>query len=101
MGFQFVIATGPVQVFSAAARKTRDLHAGSWILSEATKSAALALLNADAELIFPAANKNELEDPQFAAVNKILAVADTDDPKALADQAHAAANQRIIALADK
>ena len=38
------IAIGPVQEFIAAARRTRDLWFGSYLLSEISKAAALSVL---------------------------------------------------------
>jgi len=37
MKYLFFASMGPVQSFIAAARKVRDLYAGSWILSEVAK----------------------------------------------------------------
>jgi CRISPR-associated protein Cmr2 len=45
---------GPVQDFIAAARRSRDLWAGSWLLSELSRRAAGALRDTGATLIFPA-----------------------------------------------
>ena len=53
MKYLVSVALGPVQDFIAAARKTRDLYAGSWVLSEISKAAALKLLDKQAEMIFP------------------------------------------------
>ncbi len=48
-----VIALGPVQDFISAARRTRDLWFGSYLLSEISKAAARAVRKAGGELIFP------------------------------------------------
>jgi len=50
------IALGPVQEFIATARRTRDLYAGSRLLSEAAARAAKALARevGAKNLIFPA-----------------------------------------------
>lgn len=47
------ISFGPVQGFIAAARRSRDLWAGSHLLSEVVKAAGLALLDRGAQLIYP------------------------------------------------
>ncbi len=47
------IALGPVQDFIAAARRTRDLWFGSYLLSQISKAAALAVHKAGGKLIFP------------------------------------------------
>jgi CRISPR-associated protein Cmr2 len=43
MRYLFTMSLGPVQGFIAAARRTRDLWAGSWLLSEVAKAAANCL----------------------------------------------------------
>lgn len=48
------LSIGPVQEFIAAARRTRDLWFGSYVLSEISKAAARAMHDAGAKLIFPA-----------------------------------------------
>lgn len=48
------IALGPVQGFIAAARRTRDLWFGSYMLSEVSKAAAYAASKNNGQLIFPA-----------------------------------------------
>lgn len=56
------ISLGPVQSLIGAARRTRDLWCGSWLLSEASRSAALALHKRHPNcLIFPCP-----EDPDSA-----------------------------------
>ncbi len=47
------ISIGPVQGFIAAARKTRDLWAGSYMLSEMVRAAGKCLLDRGATLIYP------------------------------------------------
>lgn len=93
MKYLFTAAVGPVRSFIMAARKTRDLYAGSMLLSEAAKAAARQFAAHD--LIFPAANEAELNSPEFSAVNKILALVDTDDPAELARQVRRAALSRL------
>ncbi len=66
------IAIGPVQEFIATARRTRDLWAGSYILSETAKAAAQAILDRGGELIFPDATIFAVAGS--SAPNKILAI---------------------------
>ncbi|HPP46226.1 MAG TPA: type III-B CRISPR-associated protein Cas10/Cmr2 [Accumulibacter sp.] len=47
------ITLGPVQGFIAAARRSRDLWAGSHLLSELVRAAALSLLDSGAKLVYP------------------------------------------------
>ncbi len=54
--YLITVSLGPVQGLIAAARRTRDLWCGSWVLSEAARAAARVLHHADPEaqpLIFP------------------------------------------------
>jgi CRISPR-associated protein Cmr2 len=54
--YLITISLGPVQGLIAAARRTRDLWCGSWVLSEAARAAAWVLHQADPKaqpLIFP------------------------------------------------
>lgn len=68
------IAIGPVQDFIAAARQTRDLAFGSFLLSELSKACARFLeVERQANLIFPPAKLPR----DFTVVNKILAEVDT------------------------
>ena len=52
--FLITLSLGPVQSLIGAARRTRDLWCGSWLLSEAARAAAHALHNQQKNcLIFP------------------------------------------------
>nr|WP_314717097.1 type III-B CRISPR-associated protein Cas10/Cmr2 [uncultured Fretibacterium sp.] len=100
------ISVGPVQEFIAAARRTRDLWFGSFMLSEISKAAAEALKDAKAELIFPAPNvpDKDLEpDSDLNVANVILARASGDDQamNALAERAREAAVARFKEFATK
>ena len=100
MRYLISIAVGPVQGFIAAARKTRDLYAGSWILSEVAKSAAAKLLEVQAEMIFPSAEKADLAaGSPFRAVNKVLAMVETGDPMALARDVEKRARESLLDMA--
>ena len=52
--YVLIVSIGPVQGFIAAARRSRDLWSGSWLLSEMAKACAKSLYEQKAELIFPA-----------------------------------------------
>ncbi len=86
--YLFVCSIGPVQDFIAAARSSRDLTYGSWLLSELAKTAARAIAEREGfdALIFPAPqNKDDLAaNSDLSVANKVLAVV-KGDPKALAD----------------
>ena len=97
MKYLFAASVGPVQGFIAAARKTRDLFAGSWIVSEIAKAASKHLENEQAELIFPFGT--DLTAGSEATVsNKILAVVETESAPLLAAQVKKAALARILGM---
>ena len=75
------IMIGPVQDFIAAARKTRDLFYGSWLLSELSKACARRLMEGGARLIFPHSDnlETDLNNKDFAVVNKLLASLNASD----------------------
>jgi CRISPR-associated protein Cmr2 len=86
------IAIGPVQEFISAARRTRDLWFGSYLLSEVSRAAAKAVEQAielqGGQLIFPAS-----ADPSVTenVANVILAELNSGDPiKVTADARKAA-----------
>lgn len=99
-----VISLGPVHEFITAARRTRDLWFGSFLLSEISKAAAHVVHQAtqgNGGLIFPSsddldrqlvpANKDNLLGT-FNIVNVILAeIPERSDPRALAERAKWAA----------
>lgn len=100
------IALGPVQDFIATARRTRDLYAGSRLLSEAAAEAARALLSeVGAEgLIFPAPqDPEELEKLAGAGIPNVLLVRvpEGKDPKALGDKALEAARAYLRGKAEE
>jgi CRISPR-associated protein Cmr2 len=92
------ISLGPVQDFIAAARKTRDLWAGSRLLSELSRAAARRLAGEGARLIFPSP---KALDAEAGVANKLLVVAPTQDPRGLADVARTAAQQALERHADR
>lgn len=101
--YLLALSIGPVQGFIAAARRTRDLWFGSYILSEVSKAAARFLDDMGATLIFPAPkNKNLLAaDSELQVTNHIMALVPEDlDPEKLADCAKKAARYRWLIFAE-
>ncbi len=95
----FLITIGPVQDFIATARTSQDLWFGSWMLSELAKAAALALVENGAELVFPnPSTPDELNNPEFNASNKIVAVL-SGDPTELARTVESRIRERLGQLA--
>lgn len=89
------LTVGPVQDFIAAARRTRDLWFGSYLLSEVSKAAAKAVgdhvgIN---KLIFPAPNNDaDLQrGSPLNVANVILAEVGDSDPAPVAREAKEAA----------
>ncbi len=72
----FLVSIGPVQEFIAAARRSRDLWFGSWVLSELGKVAARTIAEApyQGRLIFPA--EDALNDQERSVPNRIMAELD-------------------------
>ncbi len=91
-GYLLLINIGPVQGFIATARRTRDLYAGSRLLSEAAGRIAELLLERDVALVFPAVrNREELETLREAGIpNAIMGIANEPDPGRVADLAESA-----------
>lgn len=100
------ITFGPVQDFIAAARRTRDLWFGSWVLSEISKAGAKALaeaLGSDEHLIFPAPNKlSDLDEGTDLNVSNVLLakVPAGVDPKSAFVAAREAAKARFKKVAE-
>ncbi|MFC2998152.1 type III-B CRISPR-associated protein Cas10/Cmr2 [Acinetobacter sichuanensis] len=87
-----ILSVGPVQTFIAAARRSRDLWSGSWLLSELAKACAASLHDQGAELIFPNISNLEYlqENSDFSVGNKIqvvLTVKHKDELKNIIQQA--------------
>ncbi len=100
------IALGPVQEFIATARRTRDLFAGSRLLSEAAACAAKTLAEeVGAEnLIFPAPEDEAgLERLAEAGIPNVLLVRvpEGKDPEALGEAALRAAKNCLLARAEE
>jgi len=84
----FLVTLGPVQDFIASARRTRDLHFGSWFLSELSRAAASEIHQQKGTLIFPAPEKPKEQlkfGAQFNIANRILAIIE-QPPTVLAKQ---------------
>lgn len=101
--YLITLSIGPVQDFIAAARKTRDLWFGSWVLSEISKAAAYSIYNKDNDaLIFPTTDNPEEKlkpcDARsgycFNVGNKLLFLSDNAEPSELIKQAKEAAEKR-------
>ena len=110
--FLITLSLGPVQSLIGAARRTRDLWCGSWLLSEAARAAAHALHTRQPDcLIFPYLNNpNEDLKPQnhpgdAANIVNILRaeveVCDAAAAGALCEQAKAAAISRLKELGEE
>jgi CRISPR-associated protein Cmr2 len=61
MAHVLIVTLGPIQDFIAAARRTRDLWFGSWLLSELSKATARAMMGECGleALVFPGVSKPE------------------------------------------
>jgi CRISPR-associated protein Cmr2 len=97
------LTVGPVQEFIAAARRTRDLWFGSFLLSEISKAAAKSVHDDGGKLIFPAPiDAAELApDSTLNVANVILAELPAVEPKQVAEHAKAAAQARWREFADE
>ncbi|RRD64215.1 type III-B CRISPR-associated protein Cas10/Cmr2 [Fretibacterium sp. OH1220_COT-178] len=97
------LSIGPVQEFIAAARRTRDLWFGSFMLSEISKAAAKALKDAKAELIFPEPDGDLNPKSELNVANVILARVHGGhaEMRALSDKTRTAAVERFKAFADE
>lgn len=110
--FLITLSLGPVQSLIGAARRTRDLWCGSWLLSEAARAAAHALHTRQPScLIFPYLNNpNEDLKPQnhpgdAANIVNILRaeveVCDAEAAREYCEQAKAAAISRLEKLGEE
>ncbi|MBA4192333.1 MAG: type III-B CRISPR-associated protein Cas10/Cmr2 [Planctomycetaceae bacterium] len=98
------IAVGPVQEFIAAARRTRDLWFGSFLLSEVSKATAKAVRSAGGKLIFPNPNTaTDLEsESELNVANVILAELPAGiDAREVAGKAKDAAKKRWESFANE
>lgn len=101
--YLIALSLGPVQEFIAAARRTRDLWFGSYMLSEVSKAAAKFLYDKGGTLILPAPTDDSLLSPdsELLMPNHILAeVPDGIDPATLARGAREASQKRWVEFAE-
>ena len=104
--YVLIISIGPVQGFIAAARRSRDLWSGSWLLSEMAKACAKSLYEQKAELIFPAPQQPDQElakNSDLSVGNKIQVIVtanSSDDVAKVAQQAKQAAKDRFVEVAN-
>jgi len=99
--YLLTINIGPVQGFIAAARRTRDLHAGSRLLSRAALAVAQTLQGQGAKLVFPETT-DEKSVQQAGIPNVILAEIEADSLdaiKSLATEAEEAARRELTDIA--
>jgi CRISPR-associated protein Cmr2 len=108
--YLITLSIGPVQDFIAAARRTRDLWFGSWVLSEIAKAAAREIYQKDHQaLIFPSADNlgeklkpcNADENNCFNVGNKLLLLIETDEPECIVKKAKEKAEKRWQEIAKK
>ncbi len=94
MSHILAISVGPVQEFIAAARRTRDLWFGSFLLSEISRAVSKAVENQGGRLIFPASSDAE------NVANVILVELNAGaDPRNIATDAKKGAQDRWLEFA--
>lgn len=102
MAHVLIVTLGPIQDFIAAARRTRDLWFGSWLLSELSKAAAQAMAEECGieSLVFPGIfTRDELYKESLSVANKlVLRVPDGMDPSAVAARGKARMRDRLNLL---
>lgn len=101
--YLIALSLGPVQSLIGAARRTRDLWCGSWLLSEAARAAASELEKQHRGcLIFPSsAQEGELEANVSNILRAEVEAPDAEAVRALCDSAKAAASARLIELGER
>lgn len=103
MHYLLSISVGPVQEFIAAARRSRDLWFGSWLLSEISKAAASRIHKSGGKLIFPSPEhiaSDLAEDSEYSVVNKLLARVETNNIHEFCDTVFTAMSERLSGIAD-
>ena len=106
MAHVLIVTLGPIQDFIAAARRTRDLWFGSWLLSELSKATAQAMAEdcGLGSLVFPGVSKpDELyAESSTSVANKIvLRVPDGKEPAAVAERGREGLRARLGWLRDQ
>lgn len=98
------LALGPVQGFIAAARRSRDLWAGSYLLSGCARAAGKALLDGGATLIYPVAERvHQISDEENSNLSNVLLASvecDSAEAATLARKAQEAARSWLRQQAD-
>lgn len=100
-----MLSIGPVQSMIAAARRSRDLWSGSWLLSELAKSCAKSLNEQGANLVFPYIDNASLlqMNSDFSVGNKLQVVIEANNADELVqiiNQAKKATQARFLHEAD-
>lgn len=98
--YVLILSVGPVQGFIASARRSRDLWAGSWLLSEIAKAAAQSLLNSGAEMIFPHAEENKLPENVGNKIQVIIKNKSQEELLNIAEEAKKATEDFFVKQAD-
>jgi CRISPR-associated protein Cmr2 len=104
MEYLLSISVGPVQEFIAAARRSRDLWFGSWLLSEISKTGASRIHKSGGTLIFPSSEyiaSDLAEDSAYRVVNKLLARVETNNIHEFCDTVFTAMSERLSRIADE
>jgi len=106
MAHLLIVTLGPIQDFIAAARRTRDLWFGSWLLSELSKATAQSIARECGfeSLVFPGVSEpRELgKESTTSVANKIVVrVPDGKDPAAVAQRGKAGMQARLEELRDQ
>jgi CRISPR-associated protein Cmr2 len=101
-----IVTLGPIQDFIAAARRSRDLWFGSWLLSELSKATARAMAEECGfeALVFPGiSNPKELQPgtPTSVANKIVIRVPDDKDPAAVASLGERGMRDRLHQLRDE
>ena len=89
-----LVHVGPVQELIAAARRTRDLWFGSWMLSTLSRAAAVAVKThgGNTQLIFPP--ETLVNNADASVANKILAIIDAE-PKTVSKEVRDAVRGKL------
>jgi CRISPR-associated protein Cmr2 len=106
MAHVLIVTLGPIQDFIAAARRTRDLWFGSWLLSELSKATAQAMAEECGldSLVFPgvvSADELYAESPTSVANKIVLRVPDGKTPAAVAERGREGLKARLGWLRDQ
>jgi CRISPR-associated protein Cmr2 len=106
MAHVLIVTLGPIQDFIMAARRTRDLWFGSWLLSELSMATARGMMGECglAALVFPGVSEPkdlEPERPTSVANKIVIRVPDDKDPAAVAGRGEKAMRERLQGLREE